>query len=233
MTIRGNRSTFILGAWLLLAGSALAADNLNVKDGSNASQCVSAKDLGSSTGCANPLVPRYIPTDGAGSTVATVKSASTAAAAADTSLVVGLSPNSPVPTGTNSIGTVQPGNTQNSTPWLVSPVPQTGNGWTTFLANGLSTTVQTVKGSAGELGTWYCYNPSGVVTYLQIFDTSGTVTLGSTAPVQSKGVPAFQAATIEYSNGLHFGNAIKIAATTSATGSGAPATAMDCDLGFK
>src|SRR4029077_19970517 len=36
--------------------------------------------------------------------VANVKAASTAAVAADNSLVVALSPNSPVPTGTNKIG---------------------------------------------------------------------------------------------------------------------------------
>lgn len=37
----------------------------------------------------------------------TIKAASTAAQAADTSVVVGLSPNSPVPTGTNTIGAVK------------------------------------------------------------------------------------------------------------------------------
>src|SRR6266852_6433645 len=38
--------------------------------------------------------------------VANVKAASTAAVVADNSLVVALSPNSPTPTGTNTIGTV-------------------------------------------------------------------------------------------------------------------------------
>lgn len=60
----------------------------------------------------------------------TIKAASTAAGAADTSLVVALSPNSPVPTGSNVIGavtqsgvwTVQPGNTPNTTPWVVTVV---------------------------------------------------------------------------------------------------------------
>jgi hypothetical protein len=44
------------------------------------------------------------PTDGTNNV--TIKAASTAAQATDTSIVVGLSPNSPLPTGTNSIGTV-------------------------------------------------------------------------------------------------------------------------------
>jgi hypothetical protein len=38
----------------------------------------------------------------------TVKAASTASVASDTALVVGLSPNSPIPSGTNPIGAVQP-----------------------------------------------------------------------------------------------------------------------------
>lgn len=42
-----------------------------------------------------------------GTNTAAVKAASTAAAAADPSLVVALSPNSPVPTGTNTIGSVK------------------------------------------------------------------------------------------------------------------------------
>lgn len=42
-----------------------------------------------------------------GTNTAAVKAASTAAAAADPSLVVGLSPNSSLPTGTNNIGTVE------------------------------------------------------------------------------------------------------------------------------
>lgn len=44
------------------------------------------------------------PTDG--TNAVTIKAASTAALATDTSLVVGLSPNSPVPTGSNNIGSL-------------------------------------------------------------------------------------------------------------------------------
>lgn len=65
-----------------------------------------------------------------GVSTAAVKAASTAAAATDPALVVSLSPNSPLPAGTNLLGnvnaiqsgtwTVQPGNTANTTPWLVT-----------------------------------------------------------------------------------------------------------------
>lgn len=52
--------------------------------------------------------------DATSSNEATIKAASTAAVAADPSLVVALSPNSPLPTGANTIGAV----TQGTTPWV-------------------------------------------------------------------------------------------------------------------
>ena len=44
----------------------------------------------------------------------TIKAASTAASATDTALVVAMSPNTPLPAGTNAIGSV----TQGTTPWV-------------------------------------------------------------------------------------------------------------------
>ena len=119
----------------------------------------------------------------------------------------------------------------------VTPAPVTGNGWNPFLANGLTTTVTTVKGSAGELGAYHCLNPNTASAYVQIFDTAGAVTLGTTVPVLSLGLPASASGpgggNLEWGMGIHFANAIKVAATTTATGSTAPATALDCNFGFK
>jgi hypothetical protein len=62
-----------------------------------------------------------------GGNSAVVKAASTAAAAADPSLVVNISPNSPAMAMTQSgVWTVQPGNTANTTPWLAT-INQGGN----------------------------------------------------------------------------------------------------------
>jgi hypothetical protein len=63
-----------------------------------------------------------------------VKAASTAVGASDPALAVSLSPNSPLPAGSSVIGavtqsgtwTVQPGNTANTTPWLIT-IQQGGN----------------------------------------------------------------------------------------------------------
>jgi hypothetical protein len=114
-----------------------------------------------------------------------------------------------------------------------TPVPAATNGWSPFLANGLSTTVTTVKSSAGELGAYHCLNPNASAAYIQVFDTSGAVMLGTTTPVLSLGLPASDGGNLEWGMGVHFANAIKVAATTTATGSTAPGTAIDCDFAFK
>jgi hypothetical protein len=90
----------------------------------------------------------------------------------------------------------------------------------------------------GELGAYYCVNGSGgtlntATSYIQIFDTSGTVTLGTTTPKWSIGLLPSGGANLEFANGLNFANAIKIAATTTATGSTAPSTNVDCNFAYK
>ena len=112
-------------------------------------------------------------------------------------------------------------------------VPAATNGWTPFLDNAQSTTLTTVKGSAGELGAYHCLNLNSSVAYIQVFDISGTVTLGTTTPVLSLGLPATSGGNLEWANGIHFANAIKVAATTTATGLTAPSTAVDCNFVYK
>lgn len=114
-----------------------------------------------------------------------------------------------------------------------TPMPATSNGWTPFLDNNQGTTVTTVKSGAGELGAYHCINPNASVAYVQIFDTSGAVTLGSTVPVLSLGLPASDGGNLEWGMGIHFANAIKVAATTTATGSTGPGTNLDCNFAFR
>lgn len=106
-----------------------------------------------------------------------------------------------------------------------------------FLADALSTTVKTVKSSGGALAWYACSNPNAAIAFVQVFDTTGAVTLGTTVPKVSLPVQA-QAVTV-----LHLGNAtgngvamlagIKIAATTTPKGLTAPAVALDCSFGFQ
>lgn len=105
--------------------------------------------------------------------------------------------------------------------------------FTPVLLNGLSTTVTSVKSNAqGKLGYTYCYNPNASVAYIQIFDaaTPGAVTLGSTTPKMSLGVPATASSGLGPALiGTQFLLGIQVAVTTTATGSTAPGTAMDCN----
>ncbi len=108
-------------------------------------------------------------------------------------------------------------------------------GATPVLKNGLSTTVFSVIASqAAVLEDYYIYNPNSSVAYVQIFDvaTSGGVTLGTTTPKWSVGVPATSAANVSRL-GLSFANGIQVAATTTATGSTGPSSSLDTNWGYR
>lgn len=100
----------------------------------------------------------------------------------------------------------------------------------------LSTTVQTVVASGPHVLTLVsCSNANQTATnfaYVQVFDVSGTVTLGSTAPNIFFYVGANSPGGSNQINAT-FTNAIKVAATTTATGSSAPATALDCTFIYR
>ena len=100
-----------------------------------------------------------------------------------------------------------------------TPVPAAANGWAPFLDSAQGTTVTTVKGGAGELGAYHCLNPNSSAAYVQIFDTAGAVTLGITVPALSLGLPANDGGNLEWGMGVHFANGIKVAVSTTATGS--------------
>lgn len=107
----------------------------------------------------------------------------------------------------------------------VSPSP--------FLLNGLTSTPQLVSASPARLGIVYCYNNTAAPAYLQIFDAASTasVTVGSTTPVLSLGIPTVQASgTGPALIGVQFLKGIVVASTTSATGS--TSATQDCNVTF-
>jgi hypothetical protein len=116
---------------------------------------------------------------------------------------------------------------------LVTITPGTTGGWSKVKYAAQTTTVQTVKGSAGTLGGYYVYNPNSTVAYVQIFDNSGAITLGTTVPDIILGIPALSAANLELANGVNMANAIKLACTTTATGLTAPGTGLDLTVFYK
>jgi hypothetical protein len=95
------------------------------------------------------------------------------------------------------------------------------------------TTTQTVIGTPKILDSWYCGNGASQVAYLQVFDTSGAVTLGATVAK----LPLYCGATERSCGGtglnVNFANAIKVAATTTATGASTVGTALDCYFAYR
>lgn len=123
---------------------------------------------------------------------------------------------------------------------IVTVEPHTAGGWDVFMASSsdgstaLTNTAQAVKASAGKLGGWYIYNPNATAAYVSIYDVaSGSVTVGTTNPKMSLCIPATSAANLELVNGISFGTAISVAATTTGPGNTAPAAALEANFWFK
>jgi phage protein U len=131
------------------------------------------------------------------------------------------------PVSQSGTWTVQPGNTANTTPWLVQTVPGTASGWSVSSQTALTNTKVAVKSSAGNFGGYMMYNPNASAVYIQVFDVaSASVTLGTTTPTYVIPLPASAGANVEFRNGITHSTAITVAVTTTATGSTAPATAL-------
>jgi hypothetical protein len=136
----------------------------------------------------------------------------------------------PTPAGPNVIGGVF----QSGGPWTITQSLMTSGGITPIRLSALSTTVTAIKSAGGQLMMHECWNPNSSVAYAQIFNAvPGSVTLGTTAPTLSIPIPPTNIAGFTLSGtGIQFGTAISTAATTTAAGSTAPATAIDCNAAY-
>lgn len=83
-------------------------------------------------------------------------------------------------------------------------------------------TVQTVRNSGGWLYGYQILNPGNNTAYVQFFETAGTVTLGTTTPKFSIGNGTLDNIGVMFPAPIPFSGAIKIAATTTATGATNP-----------
>jgi hypothetical protein len=90
-----------------------------------------------------------------------------------------------------------------------------------------TTTVRTVKTTPGSFKGYMVYNPNATVAYIQMFDTAGAVTLGTTAPTFVIPIPATSGANVLTDDGITLSQGLKLACTTTATGSTAPSTGLD------
>jgi hypothetical protein len=148
--------------------------------------------------------------------------------ATDTATVAG---SASIPAGTNSIGTVQPGNTPNTTPWLANPSSSTAAGQAVtpyYLGSSGLTTAVTPKSSAGNLYGATLYNPNSSTCFFEVFNTA-SVTLGTTTPVIEIPVQALSSLPLgpkDIALG-NFSTAISVAATTASKGSSACASGIN------
>jgi hypothetical protein len=85
-----------------------------------------------------------------------------------------------VPASQSGTWTVQPGNTANTTPWLVSTRPATTGGLSKFhLVSAATTNATNVKASAGQVYSITAFNLNASARYLKFHNTAGTPTAGA------------------------------------------------------
>ncbi|MCO6456794.1 MAG: hypothetical protein J5I93_15960, partial [Pirellulaceae bacterium] len=99
-------------------------------------------------------------------------------------------------------------------------------------------TAQTIKGSAGVLYSLEVQNVNAVDCWIQLFDESGSITVGTTTPKASFLVPAGDgtkrgAMDKVFTVPLAFSNSIKYACTTTPTGNGDPSTGLVVNASYK
>lgn len=146
-----------------------------------------------------------------------------------------------VPASQSGTWTVQPGNTANTTAWLVQGTPATSGGYTVAMFSGsdgssiLVATAQVVKASAGQLYGYYAYNPEAAVTFVHFYNVAAaSVTVGTTNPLFTLAIPGGAAANLFTDTGIPFSNAgWSVAATTTAGGNTAPATGVSLVAWYK
>jgi hypothetical protein len=95
----------------------------------------------------------------------------------------------------------------------------------------IGATKTAIKTSAGVVMGWYFYNSNSSVAYVQIFaNTVAGVTLGTTAPTMSLGIPPGSAANMAFDVGINFATAITIAITTTRAGATGPTNTVDYNV---
>ncbi len=146
----------------------------------------------------------------------------------------------PLPVSQSGTWTVQPGNTANTTPWLVTETPATSGGVSHYSANvttagsGAGVGGVAVDASPGQVYDYQIYNGNATVCYIQFFDQTQALTnLGTTVPKRSIGIPANGGANLALPNGWPFATAITIGATTTRAGSTACGSGLDINIGYK
>ena len=122
-----------------------------------------------------------------------------------------------VPASQSGTWTVQPGNTANTTPWLITDTPSTTGGLSKFHLVGAATTNATnVKASAGQVYSITAFNVAATPAYLKFHNTAGTPTAGAsvTDTYLIPGNTAGAGFVLNIDKGIAFSTGIGITITT-------------------
>lgn len=101
------------------------------------------------------------------------------------------------------------------------------NAWSSKVLFNQKASVSVISSEGGAFGGYMISNENDAFIYLQVFDTTGAVNVGSTSPSMVFGIPPTASANVEFTNGIRISSGIKVACTTTATGSSAPSTGLD------
>lgn len=136
-----------------------------------------------------------------------------------------------VPASQSGTWTVQPGNTANSTAWLVSDRPATSGGLTPHKTiSAASTNATVVKASAGQLYDIEVYNLNASPRYLKLYNKATSPSVGSDTPVRTILIPGNTAGggvVRSIPLGLAFSTGIAFALTTGIADSDTGAVAAN------
>ena len=103
----------------------------------------------------------------------------------------------------------------------------------------ITNSAQTAKASPGTLVAYECFNPNSSMAWVQVYDSTSAV-VSTTEPVARWGVQATSSSGMQppsvagqYANGLPLSVGLQVAATTTQTGTVAPASALNCTLVYR
>lgn len=117
---------------------------------------------------------------------------------------------------------------------LVLPLLGDNGAWQKRAFPSQTTTVQMVKPGPGVFGGYYVSNAANASSAcLQVFDSTMTVTLGTTTPSMIYEIPAGSAANVEISQGVSMVNGIQIAVATTCSGNTAPGSGTNLTIYYK
>ncbi len=136
-----------------------------------------------------------------------------------------------VPASQTGVWTVQPGNTPNTTPWLVNDGATATGGYTpNKLISAATTNATVIKASAGTLGYVQASNINASPRYLKFYNKATTPVVGTDVPVHVWLIPGNTAGAGTNiplpSEGVNFTAGISFAITAGATDADATAVAV-------